>query len=64
MSRGCIVQRRKTIGGADENRRNVLTDPELLRTLAAEGILCWGGDVRDRDAYQGPYFSSLSTGWS
>lgn len=33
--------------------RNVLTDPELLRALAGEGILCWGGDVRERDAYLG-----------
>ncbi|KAK4701641.1 FAS-associated factor 2, partial [Phenoliferia sp. Uapishka_3] len=33
-------------------KRNVLTDPDFLRALSNERILCWGGDIRDRDAYQ------------
>ncbi|KAM0748068.1 hypothetical protein T439DRAFT_304402 [Meredithblackwellia eburnea MCA 4105] len=32
-------------------KRNVLTDSELLRALTNEKILCWGGDIRERDAY-------------
>lgn len=34
-------------------RKDVLTDPELVRTLADNNIIVWGGDVRDRDGYQG-----------
>lgn len=33
--------------------RSGLADSELVRTLNAEGILAWGGDVRERDAHQG-----------
>ncbi|KAL8283889.1 hypothetical protein RQP46_005321 [Phenoliferia psychrophenolica] len=35
-----------------EFKRNVLTDADLIRALASERVLCWGGDIRDRDAYQ------------
>jgi FAS-associated factor 2 len=34
-------------------RRDVLTDPELVRVLTDNNIIVWGGDVRDRDGYQG-----------
>ena len=34
-------------------RRDVLTDPELVRVLTENDIIVWGGDVRDRDGYQG-----------
>jgi len=34
-------------------RRDVLTDPELVRVLTDNNIISWGGDVRDRDGYQG-----------
>ena len=33
-------------------RREVLTDPEFVRTLTENQILAWGGDVRERDGYQ------------
>jgi FAS-associated factor 2 len=33
-------------------RREVLTDPEFVRTLTDNQILVWGGDVRERDGYQ------------
>lgn len=32
----------------------MLTDPDLLRAISLERVLCWGGDIRDRDAHQGP----------
>jgi len=34
-------------------RRDVLTDPELVRVLTDNNVIVWGGDVRDRDGYQG-----------
>lgn len=41
-------------------RRDVLTDPELVRVLADNNIIVWGGDVRDRDGYQGTAFFPVS----
>ena len=35
--------------------RRTLTDPDLINLLAQEDVICWGGDVRDRDAYQGTF---------
>jgi FAS-associated factor 2 len=42
-------------------RKDVLTDPELVRVLTDNNIIVWGGDVRDRDGYQGmpTFFPSL-----
>jgi FAS-associated factor 2 len=37
----------------DEFVQNVIGDPEFVATLNDKDILVWGGDVRDRDAYQG-----------
>ena len=33
--------------------RNVLTDPDLVRVLTDNQFIVWGGDIRDREAYQG-----------
>lgn len=43
------------------SRRDVLTNPELVKTLEEENVLVWGGDVSERDGYQGA-LSSLSDG--
>ena len=34
-------------------RTRVLTDPELVRTLRSPEFVVWGGDVRNREAFQG-----------
>lgn len=36
-------------------RRDVLTNPEFVKTLTENQIIVWGGDVRERDGYQGIY---------
>jgi len=33
--------------------RDVLHDIELLKSLRDEKVILWGGDVMERDAYQG-----------
>ncbi|GAA5917883.1 hypothetical protein JCM6882_003754, partial [Rhodosporidiobolus microsporus] len=33
-------------------KRDILPDPELVKTLEEENVLVWGGDVGERDAYQ------------
>ena len=42
--------------------RDVLHDAELLKSLKDEKVILWGGDVMERDAYQGSssFFFSLS----
>jgi hypothetical protein len=45
---------------ADDASRSVLTDADLAKYLSAQGVLCWGGDIRDRDAYQGASLSLSS----
>ncbi|KAF8321944.1 uncharacterized protein EI90DRAFT_3127625 [Cantharellus anzutake] len=35
-----------------EFRRMVLTDADFIKTLADNNFVVWGGDIRDRDAYQ------------
>ncbi|KDQ16648.1 hypothetical protein BOTBODRAFT_129521 [Botryobasidium botryosum FD-172 SS1] len=35
-----------------EFKRTVLTDPQFVRVLTDNAFIVWGGDVRDRDAYQ------------
>ena len=36
-----------------ESNRTTLIDPEFNSLLKSNNFLVWGGDVRDRDAYQG-----------
>ncbi|GAA5866244.1 hypothetical protein JCM8547_007215 [Rhodosporidiobolus lusitaniae] len=33
-------------------KQDVLTNPELVKTLTEENVLVWGGDVSERDGYQ------------
>lgn len=33
-----------------------MVDPDFVKALAANDIVCWGGDVKDRDAYQSEPF--------
>lgn len=41
--------------------RDILHDAELLKSLKDEKVMLWGGDVMERDAYQGSSsFFSLS----
>jgi FAS-associated factor 2 len=40
-------------------KRDVLLNAELGRTFREKNIAVWGGDVREREAYQGQSFSKL-----
>ncbi|KAJ6591374.1 hypothetical protein B0H10DRAFT_2179292 [Mycena sp. CBHHK59/15] len=48
---GCIVLVSEEHDDVAEFKRTTLTDPTLVRLLAANDILVWGGDVRDREAH-------------
>jgi FAS-associated factor 2 len=43
-------------------RREVLTDTEFVHALTDNRIITWGGDVRDRDGYQGVYMYKILQG--
>jgi FAS-associated factor 2 len=49
----CVVITSEEHDDVPEFRRNVLTDPEFVKTITDNHIIVWGGDVRDRDGYQG-----------
>lgn len=36
-----------------EFKRNVLTDPDLLKCLREHDVVVWGADIREREGYQG-----------
>lgn len=42
-------------------KRRVLTDPELIKSLKDEKVIVWGGDVTERDAYQGAFLRRSSS---
>jgi len=49
----CVVLTSEEHDDVPAFRRDVLTDPELVRVLTDNHIIVWGGDVRERDGYQG-----------
>ncbi|KZO90637.1 hypothetical protein CALVIDRAFT_542498 [Calocera viscosa TUFC12733] len=48
----CVILMSEEHQDMSEFRRNVLTDPDLVRVLTDNAILAWAGDVRDREAYE------------
>ncbi|KAG8849328.1 hypothetical protein FRB96_000864 [Tulasnella sp. 330] len=48
----CVVIVSEEHDDTAEFKRNVLTDPDLVRTLTDNDFIVWGGDVRDSEAYQ------------
>ncbi|KZT54257.1 hypothetical protein CALCODRAFT_19086 [Calocera cornea HHB12733] len=48
----CVILMSEEHQDMPEFRRNVLTDPDLVRVLTDNAILMWAGDIRDREAYE------------
>jgi FAS-associated factor 2 len=55
----CIILTSEEHDDVPAFRRDVLADPEFVRTLTDNHIIAWGGDVRERDAYQGMFYFGL-----
>lgn len=49
----CVIITSEEHDDVPEFKRNVLTDPEFVKTLTDNHIIVWGGDARERDGYQG-----------
>lgn len=49
----CVIITSEEHDDVPEFRKQVLTDPEFVKTITDNHILVWGGDVRERDGYQG-----------
>jgi len=49
----CVILTSEEHDDVPAFKREVLTDPEFVRTLTDNHIIAWGGDVRERDGYQG-----------
>lgn len=52
----CVILTSEEHDDVPAFRRDVLTDPEFVRTLTDNHMITWGGDVRERDGYQGMLF--------
>lgn len=52
----CVILTSEEHDDVPAFRRDVLTDPEFVRTLTDNHIIAWGGDVRERDGYQGMFY--------
>jgi FAS-associated factor 2 len=55
----CVILTSEEHDDVPAFRRDVLADPEFVRTLTDNHIIIWGGDVRERDAYQGMFYFVL-----
>ncbi|KAH9916742.1 uncharacterized protein BXZ73DRAFT_53631 [Epithele typhae] len=49
---GCIVIVSEEHDDDAEFKRSTLTDPSFLRVIQENDMFVWGGDIRDRDAWQ------------
>ena len=49
----CVILTSEEHDDVPAFRRDVLTDPEFVRVLTDNQMVVWGGDVRERDGYQG-----------
>ncbi|KAF5382836.1 hypothetical protein D9757_007312 [Collybiopsis confluens] len=49
---GCIILVSAEHDSTPEFKRATLTDTELVRILVDENVVCWGGDIRDKEPYE------------
>ncbi|PCH42010.1 hypothetical protein WOLCODRAFT_137652 [Wolfiporia cocos MD-104 SS10] len=48
---GCVVIVSEEHDDVPEFKRSTLTDPSLVKLIEDHGIVMWGGDIRDREAW-------------
>ncbi|KAF9073974.1 hypothetical protein BDP27DRAFT_1444571 [Rhodocollybia butyracea] len=49
---GCIILVSSEHDSTPAFKSNTLTNSSLIQLLLEEHVICWGGDVRDKDAYE------------
>ncbi|KAJ3998837.1 hypothetical protein F5050DRAFT_1886836 [Lentinula boryana] len=49
---GCIVLVSAEHDSTAEFKSSTLTNNELVRILVENDVICWGGDIRDKEAYE------------